>query len=135
MSREIDARVAREVMGLETRETDKDAYAFFTCSEVVDINFGANRLLSPMPTDGGWLFLVPRYSTDMNAAMEVIEKIIGKHDSMKILILPGSNSDPRPWFEATVKIGIGVFPPVVSRNSLSEAICLAALEAVNHAKC
>ena len=123
MSREIDARVAREVMGHDVHHSGETP-AF---CEGRDFSF---YYISVGPEGEKKIYALPEYSTDMNAAMEVLSKIIGRHDSAKILVLPGSDSDPRPWFEVVIKIGLRVFPAVVSRNSLAEAICLAALEAV-----
>ena len=57
ITREIDARVAREVMGFVDHDNDS---AFPT-----------------MKTPDGKIVVCPPYSTDMNAAKEVVEKMRG----------------------------------------------------------
>ena len=109
MSRKLDARVAEKVMGLKPEPYDE--------SEVLYLHDNI-----------GCPYEIPNYSTDMNAAMEVIAKLT----SMEASIQECTYS--KIWsvdFEGKVEgrshwEGKGT----ADHKSLPTAICLAALRAV-----
>lgn len=113
-TRELDARVAREVMGreVETRTHDGQEYLF----EFVKAEREGYRLLDQ---------LLPAYSEDMNAAMEVVTAVIAKLGGTIEMIL----EDGGWWVVFKVRPGCW---HGWKDESLSCAICLAALEAVTN---
>lgn len=99
MSRDIDVRVGREVMGLDAYE-DR-GHQFISMDKE------------------GFCHDLPPYSTDMNAAMEVVEKV---HRWFKLTNAHGS------WF-ATFDLGSPNNEPCEA-DTPALAICLTAMEAV-----
>ena len=111
MSRELDARVAREVMGLTMLpELPKSS---IPGADHFDILY----VWPKDENDKSKVGVLPPYSTDMNAAMEVVEKV---HRWFKLISAHGS------WF-ATFYLGNPDYEPC---EADTPAICLAALEAV-----
>ncbi len=102
MTREIDVRVAREVMGF----VDHDNDGAFPTMKTPD-----NKIVVP-----------PSYSTDMNAAMEVVEKM--REDGwcwFKVFAMPKA-----VWTASFSRSHDGKITANAATPAI--AICLAALE-------
>ncbi len=118
--RELDALVAEKVMGLKivvkVWGTGKK-YRSFSVGEP-DYIYSSDR------PEGELINSVPRYSTDIAAAWEVVEKL-GQHFQLF------SPTDNRPSWEARFRDGR--FKLVTAEAATGpHAICLAALKAVGH---
>jgi len=75
--------------------------------------------------------ILPRYSTDISAAMEVVEKIAapGLHFMSDYLI---QRNGQRRWFAQFLKDGLtdGLHNEWIEAETFPKAICLAALAAI-----
>lgn len=121
--RELDALVAKKVMGW--REVITGVYCISGAAGV------------PPENADGWWKTIPRYSTDIAAAWEVVEKLRGPNDDefgggefWKFL-----DCSEAGWrAELFLDLGDGADAPALLAAgvgyALPEAICLAALKAV-----
>jgi len=109
--RELDMSVATLVMGwTQVRIETSDA-----CNYPVGI----------MPPTRGWI-AIPRYCTDMNAAIEVAEKVNPPGKSFKLLLIRNRLPGLRYWIGS-------IEGHRVEADTAPRAICLAALKAVKGA--
>ncbi len=123
--RELDALVAEKVMGLDVRSTHSDYDPTFTSREVVAGHEALMRLTSGDPK-----YFLPHYSTNMEAAWPVVEKLHeqGHAVSVATYSLYGCSVSEYRW-QCVMAMGVRQVAHEVAPTA-PYAICLAALKAV-----
>jgi hypothetical protein len=124
---DLDCRVAEEVMGWKPDKTNGFGYPdggdFYPPNKM----HGVEKILE-FDTDRvktkPW-----SPSTDMNAAMEVVEKIINRKPA--VFSVEWTHGEENPWFAVFIFDGDDISSWAIGEaDTIAEAICLAALEAV-----
>lgn len=116
MSRELDAVIASALMGLDEVEFIGERLQFH--NPILDKELGGN-----------WRSPVPCYSTNIFAAMEVVEKIRTFGKRTTFTNTTGKPKGPAHWF-VEIDDGNCASEVVADADTLPEAICRAALAAI-----
>jgi len=118
--REIDAKVAEHIFGYKREIIPPDANGENECKILVPPNLPSD-LMYPPKGKLAFTYHVPRYSSDIKAAFEVVEKLSAEWKWFELVYSPS-------------KIYTANFTGVMKDSKIADtaplAICLAALEVV-----